>query len=408
MLHPLFAGLLLAGCAAIQTTNAGQGDLHVAGIPQPCPDDFVRPTVPQVPPHCPADVFEEEGWAGCLTEDYMRRVIDAPAPSIETQLLWQSFTIKRRYDGDAYLDDLMAAIEAGKDTTELRRNDYYTNLSDHMVDFLQLHIRNQPPLSAEERTELRRHTLSNLIEVKGGTFQMGDFGTLIGEKIPYSSNPDNKPLHDVQLSDFAMLRHRVTFQDFDLYSRETGTIALAQSLGVNNRFKNIEANRLTWEQARGYCLWLGEQIDRPLDLPTEAQWEFAARSRGQLLPVATILPLEDVHEDTFKRYTMCRTAEHYPTSIGTYPPNELGFFEMVGHGDEWIRDWYSPDYYASIANQIAVDPTGPERGGNRVVRNASRHNWALTFTRLHVPPERANTAHYGISFRCATPPPGVP
>lgn len=405
-LHPLFAGLLLAGCAAFPATNAGQTDLYAAGIPQPCADDFVQPTLPEVPPHCPAEVFEEDGWSGCLTEDYMRSVVDDPEPSIEAQMLWQRFARKRHYDGDAYFEDFMAAIEAEQDTSALRRNDYYMNLSDRMVDFIRQHVGSQPQVSEAERAELRRRTRSNLVEVEGGTFQMGDFGHLVGNNLPFTTRGDNL-LHDVRLSDFAILRHRVTFGDYDLYSRDSGAEVLTSSLelDIGTRFKNIRARHVSWEQARGYCQWLGEQIDRPLDLPTEAQWEYAARAGGQLLTVGSVLPSEDIGEPLFKRYTSCRSARSYPSPIGTFPPNALGIYEMVGHGDEWIRDWYGADYYASHGDQVAFNPTGPDNGTERVVRTGSRNFLDLTITRRFADPSMTSHPELDIGFRCATPPP---
>ena len=74
----------------------------------------------------------------------------------------------------------------------------------------------------DEIDKLVNRSLNNMVVIKGGTFQMGDFGRLIGEKLPLTGENDNKPLHDVTLSDFSIGKYKVTYKDYDIYTEVTG------------------------------------------------------------------------------------------------------------------------------------------------------------------------------------------
>ncbi|WP_417926446.1 SUMF1/EgtB/PvdO family nonheme iron enzyme [Cupriavidus nantongensis] len=76
---------------------------------------------------------------------------------------------------------------------------------------------------------LIKKTKSNLVFVKGGTFKMGDFGSIsTPDKLPYTSQDESKPLHDVELESFSIGKYKVTYEDFDVYSSATGTPRIAE------------------------------------------------------------------------------------------------------------------------------------------------------------------------------------
>lgn len=372
---------LLAGAAYATGSVA-------ADAPQQCPLDYRPPALPEMPEGCDPAAFEKELLPGCLTEAYMIEVLTDPAPSMATQMQWS------RYVRSPYRE--------GKDPETGRYR--LGALHDVINQFGANYIRSLSAPSDEELATLKDRVSKNLIKVEGGSFQMGDFGPLVGNHTPFTGDQDDGPLHEVKLSDYAILRHRVTYGDYDVYSRATGAepIGFDHGSASDVRFQNFYAGNVAWEQARGYCQWLGEQVGRPLDLPTEAQWEYAARAGGQLLTVGTTIPKEELTRERLKNYSDCRSSNIHATPIATYPPNELGIYEMVGSGDEWVRDWYQPDYYATLAGRITVDPVGPHSGEGHVIRNGSRHRWDLTFTRQSSPPEPISTS---LGFRCATPPP---
>lgn len=130
---------------------------------------------------------------------------------------------------------------------------------------------------------LIKKTKSNIVIVKGGTFKMGDFGSIsTPDKLPYTHQDESKPLHDVELDSFSIGKYKVTHEDFEVYSSATGTPRIAE-LKRDRPYRtvpNVPAG-VNWHEANDYCLRLGRVTNLPFDLPSEAQWEYAARSRGK-------------------------------------------------------------------------------------------------------------------------------
>ena len=170
---------------------------------------------------------------------------------------------------------------------------------------------------------------------------------------------------------------------------------------------------VTWQQAKDYCQWLGKESGKKIDLPTEAQWEYAARSRGQYLPFATnngeFTPGVNIpNEEELDEYTDGFGFPIYP--IGKYPPNPLGLYDMGLSGSEWVNDWYASDYYS---HSPVKDPQGPDKGTRKVLRGnvGGDSQYALTMFRqskLPIPKINADDDYekYGIGpqyvFRCVT------
>ena len=111
-----------------------------------------------------------------------------------------------------------------------------------------------------------------------------------------------------------------------------------------------------------------------MDLPTEAQWEYAARNRGQFWVVATDNGKMELGRNarTFdersayaKKFGLTRLEPSLP--LGAFPPNPLGLYDMMTEGHEWMLDWYDPDYYAKSPEK---NPAGPETGARKVLRSS--------------------------------------
>ncbi|WP_061709399.1 formylglycine-generating enzyme family protein [Pseudenterobacter timonensis] len=257
-------------------------------------------------------------------------------------------------------------------------------------------------------------SVSNMVPVQGGEFLMGDFGPLVGEKLPFSINQDDKVLHKVVLSDFSISKYKVTNDDYNKYLQITGVKKPPINVLVKDYpllQKGDYSVGITWQQAKNYCQWLGKKSGKKIDLPTEAQWEYAARSRGQYIPFATnngdFLPGKNVPSlDELDRYTDGMGLPIYP--VGKYPPNPQGLYDMGLSGSEWTNDWYASDYYS---HSPVNDPQGPAQGIKKVLRGyiGGDRQYALTVFRqskLPVPKISKDDDYekYGVGpqyvFRC--------
>ena len=246
---------------------------------------------------------------------------------------------------------------------------------------------------------LSQKTQKDLVEVEGGTFIMGDFGPIDPRaEMPYSSDRNDDVLREVTLSSYAIGAKKITYADFDVYTDATGQPRTAQ-YPMDLEYRNLPDDLpvgVSWEAAQQYCGWVGKLIGRKMELPTEAQWEYAARNRGQLI----IWPTDDGSVDNGRNVGDFRAIRGYaakrgyltgPTPIGQYPPTPLGLYDMIDHGFEWMFDWYRDPYDSSDRK----DPRGPVQGEEKVQRSHSNRGGdslfivSMTFTRFKRHPDPA-------------------
>ncbi|MFJ3487340.1 formylglycine-generating enzyme family protein [Pseudomonas sp. NPDC090202] len=226
---------------------------------------------------------------------------------------------------------------------------------------------------------------SDLVFVEGGEFLMGDFGLEHApERLPYDMKKHSRPLHRVELGSYSISRYKVSNSEFQFYLkanslklREKGTSPKSEWDQMNS-LPNTPAH-VDWYESESYCNWLAKVTDLPFALPTEAQWEYAARSRGQFLMVATddgtykAEPYDLVTENyypkginisssgnkiEFGKKMGWSTDDVSPLPIDMFPPSPLGLYSMTDNGYEWVKDWYDPEYYAYSPLK---DPQGPEK-----------------------------------------------
>nr|WP_051207171.1 formylglycine-generating enzyme family protein [Saccharospirillum impatiens] len=266
---------------------------------------------------------------------------------------------------------------------------------------------------------LIERTLANMVYVEGGSFMMGNVGYEVPEddpngewlemadgnmsyRIPFPGCGQSCfPVHKVTLSGYYIHKYETTIREYDLYTNTNDLPYIkADQRGKN---PNMEPDRavylgVDWHAAQEYCLWLADLTGLPFDLPTEAQWEYAARSRGQAVKFAT--NTGDIELGV--NYWDYSTGSYYSIeSVGKYPPNPLDLYDMTGNANEWVRDWYSPFAYRQGSR---VNPVGPPDGDRWNTRKLSRGfgrgnsdwNGNLLFRRL------ADEVDYsGNGFRCA-------
>ena len=207
-------------------------------------------------------------------------------------------------------------------------------------------------------------SLSNMVPVKGGEFLMGDFGPLVGEKLPFSINQDDKVLHKVVLSDFSISKYKITNDDYNKYLQITGVKKAPIHIFLKNYpslQKGYYSVGVTWQQAKDYCQWLGKESGKKFDLPTEAQWEYAAAG-GESYPYAGSDNIRDV-----AYYASNANERLHP--VGEKRENGFDLYDMSGNAAEWCTDWMS-----RYENTRVTDPQGPaENPGHhkKIVRGGS-------------------------------------
>lgn len=224
----------------------------------------------------------------------------------------------------------------------------------------------------ERKARLKAKVFADMVYVQGGSFMRGDFTRLMGIEgvTRMTSKDDDKVVKEITLSDFWIGKYKVTYAEFDMFTDATGRLRTGMEYDAELRHPSIPA-RAYWQTAKDYCQWLGQLTGLPMDLPTEAQWEYSARSRGQFFAVAT----DDGNVEYGRNLPYAAQEEvispvekmgRYP--VGLFPPNPLGLYDMSDNGVEWVNDWYAADAYATAD---ARDPKGPATGIKKVIRSGA-------------------------------------
>jgi len=244
---------------------------------------------------------------------------------------------------------------------------------------------------------------STLVQLDGGTFSMGD------ESAWAYLGDGEGPVHEVSVNPFAIDPYTVTNVAFAQFVDATGHVTDAeryewsfvfggflpddapetrgvvgaewwrQLYGANWRHpegpgSSIEGRldhpvvHVSWNDAQAYCAWSDTR------LPTEAEWEYAARA-GSPSPFPWGDELEpdgehrmNVFQGEFPRRNTCLDGYAATAPVDAFPPNAFGLHNVTGNVWEWCEDWYSPNYYSQSPRQ---DPRGPTTGTTRVERGGS-------------------------------------
>lgn len=163
-----------------------------------------------------------------------------------------------------------------------------------------------------------------MVWLPAGRFTMGSAGT--------SDAFDERPAREVQIARFAISTHEVTAEE---YARFAG--ASAKRLPG----ANIPATFVSWDNALAYTRWLSRQTGKRYRLPSESEWEYAARA-GTVTPYWWGRSLGEGRAHCFA----CGTAldPRRPTQVGRFPPNPFGLYDTVGNVEEWVHDCVHPSY----------------------------------------------------------------
>jgi iron(II)-dependent oxidoreductase len=208
---------------------------------------------------------------------------------------------------------------------------------------------------------------------------------------------DHSPVHAVYLDSFYMDRYEVTNAEYVAFCRATGHRLPAfwgqDAFCSGPNYPDHPVIGVSWHDATKFAEWNGKR------LPTEAEWEYAARGglQGMDYPNGSTLDPEDGNH--------AKSARGGPVPVGSYAPNGYALYDMLGNVVEWVWDYYVPDYYSSSPK---ANPTGPESPGNRpepvmfrVIRGGGWHSGpycSRVYYRNALP---ANWLDFAVGFRCA-------
>lgn len=296
-----------------------------------------------------------------------------------------------------------------------------------------------------------------MVYVPGGVFEMGFKG----------GHDDEAPVHSVELSPFFIDRTEVTNAEFAAFVDATGHVTQAERDGFawcylegESDFRQVRGAQwrhpqgpdsdiedrmdhpvvcVTWEDAAAYARWAGKR------LPTEAQWEYAARGAGGAHRAAQTedggnheghasgdarAPEPTAHhgsgaspstaddrdvrliranfwQGAWPERNLLEDRHYYTAPAGSFPPNDLGVHDMIGNVWEWTADYYASDYYARSPRR---NPTGPETGQNRVARGGSwfcSSNYCGAYSTHYRGASPPTHAFNNVGFRCVMPAEGA-
>jgi len=203
---------------------------------------------------------------------------------------------------------------------------------------------------------------------------------------------DEKPVHRVWVDEFELAICQVTNAEYACFLAATNTPEPLNWKDANFSDPRMPVVAVSWDEAVSYCEWLSGLTGKHFRLPTEGEWERAARGgvEGLLYPWGDEPP--ETIPDYAKRWKLG------PEPVGLLAPNAYGVYNLGDNVHEWCADWYDDGYYAHSPER---NPQGPKNGKRRASRGGSwRHHIKVTRTaaRSSIPPE-FHYADYG--FRVA-------
>ncbi len=235
-----------------------------------------------------------------------------------------------------------------------------------------------------------------MVAIPGGSFLMGS-----PESEPYR-RPDEGPVHRVKLSPFWMERTEVSWREYEVYLLERGSRSRTRDNPGANKPDAVTgptppygspdqgwgrgsrpAITMTHYAATKYCEWLSAITGKKFRLPTEAEWEYAARAGSTSAYFFPGDPARFTRERWLNRWMGVKTAplSEYAwyledSASKTYPAggtkaNPWGLVNMLGNVREFCSDWYDPQAYAHLGDSEVVDPRGPATGQEHVIRGGS-------------------------------------
>ena len=238
--------------------------------------------------------------------------------------------------------------------------------------------------------------------VPGSTFNMGDTWG--------DGDGDEKPVHAITVFDFWMTTTEITNQQYATFLNAWGNQfeGAATWLDINDEdcqivikdgffvgragFENNPVVEVTWFGARAFARWVRGR------LPTEAEWEYAARNGGRNMKFATGADLSS--NDANILGTMGRDRWEPSSPVASFASNILGLYDLSGNVWEWCQDWYAKEFYS---NSRRTNPTGPLGGEARILRGGSWYDSSQLCRVSYRNMNRPDESRVNIGFRIVVP-----
>ncbi len=243
-----------------------------------------------------------------------------------------------------------------------------------------------PALAQEPgKQALLKSIADDLQEIPAGSY-------LMGNAEPNFGDADEKPTRQVSVRRFHLAGHTVTFEQYDAYSDANGRARVNdEGWGRGSR----PVIHVSWNDAQDFLRWLNEHGGTHYRLPTEAEWEYAARAGSK-----AHYPWGDHYQEGLANSAGTSGADRFEHSapVGSFPANAWGLFDTLGNVEQWVADCYREPYAATPVDGSAVeDPTCTQR-----VRRGGSWGLAPWFLRVDyrnsAPPTLQSDA---IGFRLA-------
>jgi len=222
---------------------------------------------------------------------------------------------------------------------------------------------------------------SGMILVPGGDFFMGN---------DMKNGLGFSPVHKVKVDSFYMDKYEVTNKDYLKFCQETGhTLPEFWNTDVfksGENYLNYPVVGVNFSDAKKYAEWAGKR------LPTEAEWEFAARGglEGKDFPNGDVWTKEKAKQDS-------KGWKNLIEAVGNDEPNGYGLYDMGGNVWEWVEDRHSETYYEESEYD---NPKGPAKGSNRVIRGGSWHSGKMCKKVFYRKGLISNWCDFAVGFRC--------
>ena len=204
-----------------------------------------------------------------------------------------------------------------------------------------------------------------MIYVEGGTFAMGS----------NSGDDDEKPVHNVTLDSYYIGETEITQAQWR---------AVMGSNPSTYKGDNRPVEQVSWNDAQAFCKKLSELTGKRYVLPTEAQWEYAARG-GNMSRGYTYSGSNNIDE-----VAKCGSSSGGHSNVRSKNPNELGIYDMSGNVYEWCSDWRG-----SYSSSSQTNPQGPTSGSYRVSRGGS---WIHDASKCRVAYRNNNNPSFACNF----------